>query len=58
MSSIDTGEPQCVQDEAVPRSIGAPQFEQFTIWMFSRSSSSCCGESGRMKFFSRRKLKR
>jgi len=55
MSSIETGELQCPHDEAVVRSMGAPQFEQFTIWMFRRSSSSWGGDSGRMKSFSRRK---
>ena len=54
MSSIDSGDPQCVHAAFFARSIGAPQFEQFTNGTFRRSSSICCRDSGRMKSFSRR----
>ena len=56
--SIDNGEPQWPHAVPAARSIGAPQFEQFTMWTFRRSSSTCAGDSGRMKSFSRRKLKK
>ena len=41
MSSIDSGEPQWAQAEALATSTGAPQFEQLTICMFWRSSCIC-----------------
>jgi hypothetical protein len=43
------------QADRCRRSIGAPQFEQFTAPSVARSSAICAGVSGRTKSFSRRK---
>ena len=57
MSSMDNGDPQCAQAAPVVRFTGAPQLEQLTDCMLRRSASICAADIGRMKSFSRRKLK-
>src|SRR5579872_4478524 len=54
ISSNESGEPQCVQADDLARSMGAPQLEQFTIWMFWRNSWICCGDKGWMRSEERR----
>jgi len=58
MSSIDSGEPQWPHDDVAARSMGAPQFEQFTVCTWARSSATCCADNVRTKSFSRRKSKK
>src|SRR5271168_4581477 len=55
ISSSESGEPQLAHTDVWFKSMGEPQCEQLTICTFWRNCSTCCGVSGWMKSFSRRK---